>query len=155
VTLPNLEIKLKAAQRKCKIDVGFWGGVVPGNTVWQSFRKHSIDNWNYFQSELRCITKQDQLKPMIERGVIGFKCFLIHSGVDDFPSVTEEDVDKALNELQGTGKVLAFHAEVDCGGENNWNKSDPAAYNTFLKTRPSEMETEAIQMIDKMCRKYK
>jgi allantoinase len=44
---------------------------------------------------------------MIEKGVIGFKCFLIHSGIDDFPFVTEDEVDKAMEQLQGTGKVIA------------------------------------------------
>jgi allantoinase len=44
---------------------------------------------------------------MVQRGVIGFKCFLIHSGIDDFPSVNEEQVDLALEQLKGTGKVLA------------------------------------------------
>ena len=52
--------KLRAAAGQCQVDVAFWGGVVPGNTA--------------------------ELKPLLENGVRGFKCFLIHSGVDEFPT---------------------------------------------------------------------
>ena len=50
---------------------------------------------------------QDELVPMIEDGVVGFKCFLIHSGVDEFPCVDESQVDLALEKLKGTSSVLA------------------------------------------------
>ena len=62
------------------MDVAFWGGVVPGNA--------------------------DCLRPLLQRGLPGFKCFLIHSGVDEFPHVTPEEVETALQRLQGTGAVL-------------------------------------------------
>ena len=48
---------------------------------------------------------------MVDMGVPGFKCFLIHSGVEEFPAVTREQVEEALLELRGTGAVLLFHAE--------------------------------------------
>lgn len=43
---------------------------------------------------------------MIQAGVAGFKCFLIHSGVDEFPHVTNADLHMAMRQLQGTGSVL-------------------------------------------------
>lgn len=43
---------------------------------------------------------------MIQAGVAGFKCFLIHSGVDEFPHVTDSDLHTAMKQLQGTGSVL-------------------------------------------------
>lgn len=43
---------------------------------------------------------------MVEAGVAGFKCFLIHSGVDEFPHVSEKDLHAAMKELQGTKSVL-------------------------------------------------
>src|SRR5438067_11232958 len=61
-TLAGFEEKLSAAEGQCTVDVAFWGGVVPGNT--------------------------HELEPLVHRGVCGFKCFLIHSGVDEFPHVT-------------------------------------------------------------------
>src|SRR6266550_5625715 len=61
-TLAGLEQKIAAANGQCFVDVGFWGGVVPGNT--------------------------HEFAGLSAAGVVGFKCFLIHSGVDEFPNVT-------------------------------------------------------------------
>ncbi len=62
-TLEAFNTKLETARDKLHVDVGFWGGVVPGNT--------------------------SELAKLWEAGVVGFKCFLIHSGVDEFPNVSE------------------------------------------------------------------
>src|SRR2546421_8894177 len=72
-SLENFREKLAAADGKCSVDVGFWGGVVPGNTA--------------------------ELQPLFDAGVVGFKCFLVHSGVDEFPNVTESDLREAMPEL--------------------------------------------------------
>src|SRR6266403_4287746 len=85
-TLAGFEEKLKAAKDKCQVDVGFWGGVVPGNTA--------------------------ELSRLSAAGVVGFKCFLIHSGVDEFPNVTEADLRQSMPELTRLGAVLIVHAEV-------------------------------------------
>ena len=83
----ELEKKLTAAKGKCFIDVAFWGGVIPGNEY--------------------------ELKPLLKRGVKGFKCFLLESGVSEFPCVSIDEAHKALKELQGTQGVLLYHAELD------------------------------------------
>lgn len=49
---------------------------------------------------------QAELQPMMKKGVCGFKCFLIHSGVDEFPHVVESDVCQALELMKGTNSVL-------------------------------------------------
>lgn len=54
-TLNGLEEKIKAAQGQCWVDVGFYGGIIPGNA--------------------------EELLPLVEAGVRGFKGFLIESGV--------------------------------------------------------------------------
>src|SRR5688572_26081717 len=72
-TVEGFKAKLKAAQSQCYVDVGFWGGVVPGNA--------------------------GELGALFDLGVVGFKCFLIHSGVDEFPNVTETDLRAAMPEL--------------------------------------------------------
>ena len=65
-TRAALEAKLAAAEGKCFVDVGFWGGVVPGNT--------------------------GDLADLATAGVLGCKAFLIHSGIDEFPNSTERDL---------------------------------------------------------------
>lgn len=125
-TLAGFEEKLLAADGKCTVDVAFWGGVVPGNTA--------------------------ELEPLVERGVRGFKCFLIHSGVDEFPHVTETDLRIAMPEIARLASVLLVHAEVpgpiDAVAES-LSGLDPREYETFLRSRPCSAENEAIaQMIE-------
>jgi allantoinase len=128
-TLANLEEKLAAAKRQCSVDVAFWGGVVPGNT--------------------------SELAPMVERGVSGFKCFLIHSGVDEFPHVTEADLREAMPEIARLNSVLLVHAEVPGpmdAAASELASADPCSYETFLRSRPRASENEAIGMMIRLCR---
>lgn len=127
-SLSALETKLKYAQHKCFVDVGFWGGIVPNN--------------------------QDELVPMLNAGVLGFKCFLIHSGVDDFPAVTRSDLEAAMEILKDTDAVVLFHAEMDCSC-GSVSTGEPKAYKTFLESRPEIMEIEAIKLVCEMCLKYR
>lgn len=55
-----------------------------------------------------------ELLPMVEKGVVGFKCFLCPSGVPEFPHVEEQDVELALQTLQGSNAVLAVSKIVHC-----------------------------------------
>ncbi|KAA1468042.1 allantoinase [Dentipellis sp. KUC8613] len=129
-TVDNLESKRKAAQGQCWTDVAFWGGVIPGN--------------------------QHHLKPLVEAGVKGFKCFMIESGVEEFPCVTEDDLRPAMEALQDTGSVLLFHAEFDNTppSHEHAEPSDPTLYTTFLESRPQKFETDAISRIISLQRTY-
>jgi len=122
-TLAGLREKLDAARVQCSIDVAFWGGVVPGNTP--------------------------ELRPLIEAGVRGFKCFLIHSGVDEFPNVTETDLRMAMPELARLDAVLLVHAELPGPIEAAATiiGNDSKHYQTFLQSRPREAENEAIALM--------
>ena len=126
-TLTGFEEKLAAAAGQCQIDVAFWGGVVPGNTP--------------------------ELRPLIEAGVRGFKCFLIHSGVDEFPNVTEADLQIAMPELAALDTVLLVHAElpgpIEAAAVSN---DDPKLYQTFLQSRPRAAENEAIALMIRLSR---
>jgi allantoinase len=128
--------KLAAAKNKCLVDVGFWGGVVPGNT--------------------------NELVALRNAGVVGFKCFLIHSGVDEFPNVSEADLREALPELVRLGSTLIVHAEVpgpinDAGGSCQPGDSNHACltkYENFLKSRPRAAENEAVALMIKLAREF-
>ncbi|CAH1240448.1 CAD [Branchiostoma lanceolatum] len=126
-TLDAFQTKMDTARDKLYVDVAFWGGVVPGN--------------------------QGELQAMIAAGISGFKCFLIHSGVDEFRHVTEPDLHTAMQTLQGTNSVLLFHAEVDqpIGAQTS---TSPQVYETFLQSRPKAMENHAIQLVSDMCQQY-
>uniref|UniRef100_A0A8D3DLW3 allantoinase n=1 Tax=Scophthalmus maximus TaxID=52904 RepID=A0A8D3DLW3_SCOMX len=127
-TLNHFHEKLREATGKCFVDTAFWGGVIPGNQL--------------------------DLQPMIQAGVAGFKCFLIHSGVEEFPHVTACDLHAAMKQLQGTGSVLLFHAELDVQQPSE-ETADPCHYSTFLQSRPDVMEVEAIRTVTELCLQYK
>jgi allantoinase len=145
-TVAGFEAKLAAARGQCYVDVGFWGGVVPGNAR--------------------------ELAPLSEAGVVGFKCFLIHSGVDEFPNVTEDDLRETLPELTRLGALLIVHAEVPgpirrtgilaCPGdvesapaeEQTCRNVRPTEYATFLASRPRAAEDEAIALMIKLSSEF-
>jgi allantoinase len=84
-----------------------------------------------------------ELKPLLDAGVCGFKCFLIHSGVDEFPHVLESNLLEAMPELAALGSVLLVHAELPEPIENAIEKlkhSNPQDYQTFLESRPRASE---------------
>lgn len=129
-TMANLRTKINAARGKIFVDVAFWGGVVPGNS--------------------------HELCDMIQAGVVGFKCFLCPSGVDEFQHVGEEDLHKALQTMEGSGSVLAFHAEVECNSHNHGHsrEDNPKQYQTFLQARPDQMEADAIKLVSRLSQQY-
>ncbi|SSD61545.1 related to Allantoinase [Saccharomycodes ludwigii] len=85
-TLQNFKVKLDAAENQLWCDVGFWGGLVPGNLK--------------------------DLKLLIKAGVRGFKGFLMDSGVAEFPAIDKLYIADALKELQDEKTMLMFHAEL-------------------------------------------
>lgn len=118
-----LDAKRAAAQGKSWVDWAAWGGVVRGNA--------------------------DSLLPLAAAGVPGFKCFLIHSGIDGFAWVDEPELRLALTQLRATGLPLLVHAEV-AGPVNaatdalNAARADWRKYSTYLASRPDDAEIDAI-----------
>ena len=129
-SVAGLREKLAAAGR-CRVDVGFWGGVVPGNEA--------------------------ELRPLHAAGVLGFKCFLAPSGVDEFGHVGEADLRRAMPVLAELGAPLLVHAELPAPLERaaaSLAGEDPSRYATYLRSRPPEAETEAIGMMIRLCREF-
>jgi allantoinase len=118
-TRAALQVKRAAATDRLFVDCGFWGGVVPGNT--------------------------GELPGMVEDGVSGFKAFLVPSGVDEFPHVSEADLRLALPVLAERGVPLLAHAELALPGPDP--SGDGRAYSTYLATRPPSWENEAIRLL--------
>ena len=116
-TVEALRAKQEAAHRQAFVDVGFWGGAIPGNLA--------------------------DLRPLHEAGVFGFKCFLLHSGVEEFPPLDASGLTAALAEVAGFDGLVIVHAE----DPETIDASPPAAgrgYAGFLTSRPKEAEERAI-----------
>jgi allantoinase len=124
VSVEALETKAAVALGQCWVDVGFWGGVIPGNT--------------------------GELRPLWEAGCFGFKCFLAPSGVDEFPHVTELDLRPAMLEIAACGGVLLAHAEDPaflCLPDITGKPQKFAEYTNYLRSRPRRAEESAIELL--------
>jgi allantoinase len=133
VDVPALEAKRSAAKGKAWVDWAAWGGVVRGNS--------------------------DSIEPLARAGVPGFKCFLIHSGIDGFAWVDEADLRLALAKLRETGLPLLVHAEIAGPVETATKKlndanSDWRKYSTFLESRPDAAEVEAIVLLIRLAEEF-
>ncbi|MCA1826112.1 MAG: allantoinase AllB [Myxococcales bacterium] len=123
-TLKAFETKREAARGQLYVDVGYWGGVVPGNV--------------------------GELSKMVAAGVLGFKCFLIDSGIAEFGWVAEPELRPAMEELARAGAPLLVHAEV-AGPMPAHVEGDPSKYATYLKSRPRASENEAVALAARLC----
>jgi len=114
-----LEAKRAAARGKCAVDTGFLGGVIPGNA--------------------------GELRALHEAGVLGFKCFLVHSGVDEFPACAAADLDAALAVLAPLGAVLMAHCELPRGLPPG--PTGTRSYSAYAASRPAAAETAAVGLL--------
>ena len=120
-TLGALEQKKAAAQGQLFVDVGLWGGVIPGNA--------------------------GELAPMVQAGALGFKCFTCFSGIDEFPASTPADLRVAMPILRDCGVPLLVHAELEGPLHNPFAEADPRAYLRYLHSRPKAWEDAAVAMV--------
>ena len=120
-SVAGLRAKQRAAEGELMVDVGFWGGAVPGNLA--------------------------DLEPLWEAGVFGFKCFLAPSGVDEFPPLGPADFTAALREIARFDGLMIVHAEDPDVLARHAPPAGSTAYADFLVSRPDEAETAAIRRV--------
>lgn len=126
--LTAFEKKLEASKNKLHVNVGFYGGLIPGNI-------HELDG-------------------LISAGVLGIKCFLVHSGIDEFPNVSEKDIDEAMPVIKKYNVPLLAHCEIyeeEVAGEFS---KYPTSYKHYLESRPKKWENDAVDLMIKLCRKH-
>jgi allantoinase len=123
-----LRAKAEAARNRMWVDVGFIGGVVPGNA--------------------------GALHDLATAGALAFKCFLVPSGVDEFQHVTEHDLREAMPILASLGVPLMVHAELRGPIESasaGLAGADRREYATYLASRPPAAEREAVALMAELC----
>jgi len=115
-----LDAKRRVAYDNCRVDVGFWAGVVPDNI--------------------------DALDELAAAGVLGYKCFLSDSGNPNFPHLTAEEFRRAMTRVADIGAVLLVHAESDHVLDGS---PDPRgrSYSSFLRSRPDAAEEDAAALV--------
>jgi allantoinase len=121
VDVEALRAKQAAARGRVHVDVGFWGGVVPGNVP--------------------------ALAELHAAGVFGFKCFTAPSGVEEFPHVDAEQLELALAEVARLGTLLLVHAEdpgvLDAAAAPTGTSG--RSFAAFLASRPAAAEDRAVE----------
>ena len=131
-TAAGFHEKIVATEEQLSVDVGFWGGVVPGNAA--------------------------QMQPLWEAGVFGFKCFLIPSGVEEFREINESELRAVLPELAALGAPLLAHAElpgpIDEAARTRPNDAPANRYATWLASRPRKAENEAIALLLRLAEEF-
>ncbi len=125
-TVKAFEEKLAATKNKLHVNCGFWGGVIPGN--------------------------ENDIEPLIERGVLGFKAFLTHSGIDEFPNVTEDDLRKVMPIIAKYGLPLLVHCELSDNKQRETGNRQ--SYENYLHSRPREWEDDAIALMIRLCEEF-
>ena len=125
VDVAALEVKRKTARDQAYVDVGFWGGAVPSNL--------------------------GDLRGLHDAGVFGFKCFLLHSGVDEFPHLEPAQLEKALREIASFGAMMIVHAE-DAHAIDHAPTPNGERYSDFLASRPRGAENLAIAQVIELAR---
>ncbi len=120
VTVAALQQKRTAARGRLHVDVGFWGGLIPGHL--------------------------DDLAPLWDAGALGFKCFLIDSGSPHFPNVSVELMEKGLGIARDLGAPLLVHAESD-DVARAIEVYHGRSYTAYLASRPREIENVAVAQV--------
>ncbi|RMB79591.1 allantoinase AllB [Streptomyces shenzhenensis] len=119
-TVDHLRTKQAVAAGKAHVDVGFWGGALPGNAK--------------------------DLRPLHEAGVFGFKAFLSPSGVDEFPHLDQAGLARSLAEIASFDGLLIVHAEDPHHLAAAPQHGGPR-YADFLASRPRDAEDTAVAQV--------
>jgi allantoinase len=112
-----LRAKVAAAAGQCAVDVAFWGGAVPGNL--------------------------SDMEGLLDAGVVGFKCFLIDSGIPEFPPLDRDGLRSAMKAIAESGAAMIVHAE----DPSQVTVPSGASYDAFVASRPPVAERRAIETV--------
>ncbi|MEO7983776.1 MAG: allantoinase AllB [Bacteroidota bacterium] len=125
-TAAAFDRKIHATEGKLHTNCGFWGGIIPGN--------------------------ENEIEPLVKKGVLGFKAFLTHSGIDEFPNVTEEDLRKAIPLIAKYDLPLLVHCELSANGQQP--TANNKSYQEYLSSRPKKWEDDAIALMIRLCQEF-
>ena len=117
VDVEALAIKRASTDGQLAVDVAFWGGAVPGNAA--------------------------ALRPLHDAGAVGFKCFLLPSGVEEFPPLDEAGLGAAMRAIAEFDGLLIAHAE----DASHIGQAHGRRYRDFEATRPPDAETSAVRTL--------
>jgi allantoinase len=119
--------KIQSTRGQLHSHCGFWGGIIPGN--------------------------KNQIEPLIEKGVLGFKAFLTHSGIDEFPNATEKDLRQVMPMIARHDLPLLVHCELSADNRSNV-AGIGRSYARYVDSRPAKWEDNAIELMIRLCEEF-
>ncbi len=122
----SFDLKKKVAKNKLHVNCGFYGGLIPSN--------------------------KNDIEALIKAGVFGIKGFLTHSGIDEFPNITKEDIKAIAPILQKYDLPLLLHCELS--DTNVPIVNNTKSYQEYLHSRPQHWEVNAIKLAIEVQKKY-
>jgi allantoinase len=128
VNVESLHLKIKSTENKLFVNVAFYGGLVPQH--------------------------MSALDELLRSGISGIKCFLVHSGIDEFPNVIKADLEMAMPVIAKSNLPLLAHCEIHDETIDSGLLSDTGNYSKYLASRPKKWENEAVEMMIDLCRKF-
>jgi len=125
-SLPTLngtafDLKLAAARASSVTDFALWGGLTPINL--------------------------DRMEELAQRGVIGFKAFMSHSGIPDFERADDLTLYRGMQIAKSLNLPVAVHAESDVITSRltaEIQSRGGKSIDDYLASRPAVAEAEAI-----------
>jgi allantoinase len=124
-TVDALNEKIAATKNQLWVDCGFYGGLIPDNL-------------------------QD-IESLADAGVLGFKAFLSHSGIDEFPNINEKHLREALPIFANKGIPILVHAELENGAIQS---EDHSTYKSFQDSRPKSWENNAVKLLIQLSKEF-
>ena len=124
-TVDALNQKIAATKNQLWVDCGFYGGLIPDNL-------------------------QD-IESLADAGVLGFKAFLSHSGIDEFPNINEKHLREALPIFANKGIPILVHAELENGAIQS---EDHSTYKSFQDSRPKSWENNAVKLLIQLSKEF-
>ena len=124
-TVGALNQKIAATKNQLWVDCGFYGGLIPDNL-------------------------QD-IESLADAGVLGFKAFLSHSGIDEFPNINEKHLREALPIFANKGIPVLVHAELENGATQS---EDHSTYKSFQDSRPKSWENNAVKLLIQLSKEF-
>ena len=124
-TVDALNYKIAATKNQLWVDCGFYGGLIPDNL-------------------------QD-IESLADAGVLGFKAFLSHSGIDEFPNINEKHLREALPIFANKGIPVLVHAELENGATQS---EDHSTYKSFQDSRPKSWENNAVKLLIQLSKEF-
>ena len=127
-TLSAFKDKLEASKHKLYANCGFWAGAT--------------------------MTSVEDVVALIEEGCLGVKVFLSHSGIDEFPNISLQDLDVLMAGIHHLNTPVLAHCELDNLPASSDLTNNPRQYKSYLASRPKSWENEAIKKFIALAEKH-